>query len=66
MNKDLDYNNINVVKGEFTRLLLQYWDLLGRPSLSEFVNLLPIETALEHIERDTHQTMEIPHYRHLN
>jgi hypothetical protein len=64
MNKDLDYKHISVVNGEFTRLLLQYWDLLGRPSLSEFVTLLPIETALEHIERVTHQTIEIPQNRH--
>lgn len=56
MNRQLDYSRINVVNGEFTRLLLQYWDLLGRPSLTEFVTLLPIEAALEHIERATQRS----------
>lgn len=39
------------INSEFTRLLVNYWELLGRPSLSEFVSLLPIQVALEEIER---------------
>lgn len=54
MNNIDKHQKIREVNGEFTRLLIQYWDLLGRPSLSEFVTLLPIESALEHIERSTY------------
>ena len=42
---------ITAVSNEFTRLLIQYWDLLGQPPLGEFIALIPIESALEHIER---------------
>jgi hypothetical protein len=43
--------SVNEVHGELTRLLLQYWEIMGRPGLPEFMSLLPIEPALEHIER---------------
>ena len=42
---------LNDVTGEFTRIILQYWDLLGRPPLQEFVSMLPMEPAFQHINR---------------
>ncbi len=39
----------NHFEGEFTRLLVQYWHSLGRPSLQDFVSRLPMETAFEKI-----------------
>ena len=42
---------LNDVTGEFTRIILQYWDLLGRPPLQDFVSMLPMEPAFQHINR---------------
>jgi hypothetical protein len=42
---------LNDVTGEFTRIIIQYWDLLGRPPLQEFVSMLPMEPAFQHINR---------------
>lgn len=42
---------IKEVHGELTRLLLLYWEIMGRPDLSEFMALIPMEPALEYIEK---------------
>ncbi|MEY2696597.1 MAG: hypothetical protein RL333_735 [Pseudomonadota bacterium] len=42
---------VNEIHGEITRLLLQYWEVSGKPDLAEFMALIPIEPALEYIER---------------
>ena len=46
-----EIKKITAVSNEFTRLLIQYWDLLGQPPLNEFIALIPIESALVHIEK---------------
>jgi len=51
MSKTRIDQSVNEVHGELTRLLLQYWEIMGRPGLPEFMSLLPIEPALEYIER---------------
>lgn len=40
----------DAVGGEFTRILISYWDLVGNPPLNEFVSMIPIHDALEKIE----------------
>jgi len=42
---------LNEVHGELTRLLLLYWEIMGRPDLPEFISLIPMDPALEHIEK---------------
>lgn len=51
MNQMKRVQSINEVHGEITRILLQYWEIMGRPELAEFMSLIPIEPALEYIER---------------
>ena len=50
MRSSYELKKIGEVSGELNRLLIQYWHLLGKPPLSEFLSLLPIEMALEHID----------------
>jgi hypothetical protein len=49
MNNNTEADRLNQVAGEFTRVMLMYWDMLGKPPLSEFLSLLPMGPALEHI-----------------
>jgi hypothetical protein len=49
MKKNTEADRLNQVAGEFTRIMLIYWDMLGKPPLSEFLSLLPMGPALEHI-----------------
>ena len=49
MNTKTEIDRLNQVTGEFTRIMILYWDMLGRPPMSEFLTLLPMEPALEHI-----------------
>ena len=44
---------VNEIHGEITRLLLQYWEISGKPDLAEFLGLIPLEPALEYIERSS-------------
>jgi len=59
MNTKLEIDRLNQVTGEFTRLMIVYWDMLGKPPMNEFLTLLPMEPALEHINKsyDSNQTM---------
>ena len=52
MSKTGFINGFKDVRGELTSLLLQYWEVMGRPELPEFISMLPIEPALEYIERE--------------
>jgi hypothetical protein len=45
---DKDY--LREVEGEITRILIQYWYLLGKPPVSEFLATLPIASGIAFIE----------------
>ena len=45
-----DARRVDAVAGEFTRLLLSYWELVGHPPLQEFVSMIPIQEAIMQIE----------------
>ncbi len=62
----LETNKIKAVSNEFTRLLIQYWDLLGQPPLEEFIALIPFESALEHIEHAGRSPGDSIGHIHLN
>ncbi len=62
----METNKIKAVSNEFTRLLIQYWDLLGQPPLEEFIALIPFESALEHIEQAGRNQGEPMEHIHLN
>ena len=51
MNTNAELEKLNQVAGEFTRIMIIYWDMLGKPPLTEFLSLLPMEPALEHINQ---------------
>jgi hypothetical protein len=51
MNTNSELERLNQVAGEFTRIMIVYWDMLGKPPLTEFLSLLPMEPALEHINK---------------
>ena len=53
MNTKTEIDRLNQVTGEFTRIMILYWDMLGRPPMSEFLTLLPMEPALEHINKSS-------------
>jgi hypothetical protein len=49
MHTKAEMDKLNQVTGEFTRIMILYWDMLGKPPLNEFLSLLPIEPVLEYI-----------------
>lgn len=51
MNTNSELEKLTQVAGEFTRIMIIYWDMLGKPPLTEFLSLLPMEPALEHINQ---------------
>ena len=53
MNTKSEIDRLNQVTGEFTRIMILYWDMLGRPPMSEFLTLLPMEPAIEHINKSS-------------
>jgi hypothetical protein len=52
MSSQSEMNKLDQVTGEFTRLMIVYWDMLGKPPLAEFLSLLPLDPALEHIKKE--------------
>ena len=53
MNTNGEGDKLNQVTGEFTRIMILYWDMLGKPPLNEFLSLLPIEPVLEYINKSS-------------
>lgn len=51
MNTKSEHEKLNQVADDFTRIMITYWDMLGKSPLTEFLSLLPIEPALEHINQ---------------
>lgn len=43
-------DHLRAVEGEITRILIQYWYLLGKPPLTEFLASLPIASGIAFIE----------------
>jgi hypothetical protein len=66
INKDDVSSRLKVLNGEFTTLLLNYWELLGSPPLNEFVSMLPIHDALEHIEMKNMGRIEVISPKKMN
>jgi hypothetical protein len=46
-------NDRDLARHELIKTIMNYWATLGRPTIAEFLMLLPMQTVIEWIERET-------------